>query len=387
MIKALASVLILGGGAVQAQALPRHCTSEAVVSVERGTWTYRAHLNDPEGRTGPTVIFIPGGPGQTGFQTPLAYPDEFRVVRTDPRGVGCNATTALQDSDLSTRETAHDIVLLIRKLKLKNYLLHGISYGTMVATMVARLTAEQGLTPPKAVVLEGVLGRAFHEGEYDQAYLQRWQQSRPLLPPKALTALEATAPFGVPAAQVAAWLSMLLNYGERADGSSLLGDQLASPDESLAFRIRALTRPADPDRARVHRWITCHEIASDMRDLQFDFDLKDGRLTRNQRRLCGELSLTTPFDSARWPSPAPLYYFSGGLDPATPPWQADYHFAHQKGPRTLIRVSRGGHAALSGSLMDCQQPLWQAMAQGQDLRPALSGCAMTTELRTTEESR
>lgn len=368
--------------ATEAQTLARHCVGESVHSVTRGHFKYRFHLNDPEGRTGPTVIFIPGGPGQTGFQTPLAYPDEFRVMRTDPRGAGCNASPDLRDQDLTTLETARDLVAAIRELKLQNYILHGISYGTMVATIAAQLTAEEGLPAPKAVVLEGVLGRAFQNGEYDRAYLKHWEERRESLSPAVLQKLEQPQPFGVANHLVAAWLSMLLNYGEYADGSSLLGDQLASAaDDSVAFRIRALTRPAEAERARLHRWVTCREIAGDMRDLQFDFDLKAGHLVRSQRRLCDGLTMSTPFDSARWQSPAPLYYFSGGLDPATPPFQADYHFAHQRGPRTLVRVARGGHAALSGALMDCQKQIWNSLATGQDLEPALAACSMATTLQ------
>lgn len=388
--------LTLSAGGAGAEA-PRHCHSEAVRSWERpfddarpqrGTFRYHVHVNRPAPTDGPAVIFIPGGPGQTGLQTPLSYPDDFRVVRTDPRGLGCNADPRFQDADHGTEQIARDVLSIVRELGLTRYILHGISYGSMVATVAARLSVTEGLPAPAAVVLEGVIGRAFLPGEYDRAYIENWDRLRRKLPPRVQQHLSAPRPLGLHDERWAAWIALLLSSGEFDDGTSLLENQLVTALDgpadspaarSLVARVENLTRAAPAERARMHRWITCREIAPDMRDLSFDFHLIDGALVANERRLCDGLALSAPFDASAWQSPSPLYYFSGELDPATPPWQARYHFDHQRGPRTLVQVARGAHAALSISLMDCQNRIWESIAAGRDLEPALAGCRMRAQ--------
>jgi len=72
-----------------------------------------------------------------------------------------------------------------------------------------------------------------------------------------------------------------------------------------------------------------------------------------------------PFDSSDFQVGAPVYYFTGEFDPATPEWQAQYHFERQhSGPRTLVAVKNAGHFALSGSLMAHSTPIWRGIVQG-----------------------
>ena len=260
----------------------------------------------------------------------------------------------------------------------------------MVATIAARLIQEQGLPQPVAVVLEGTIGRAFNVGEYDQIYIQKWDELRLGLSPDIQRKLETKDPLGLSGRSWAAWISGMLNYGHFSDGSSLLGDQLqalasgADAETSLVSRIQAMTRLATHERRSLHRLVTCQEIAHDMRDLQFDFDLIEGRLVANQERLCDGLALTRRFDSAQWQSSSPIYYFSGDADPATPTFQVRYHFEHQRADAAWVQVKRGGHAALSGSLMDCQREVWNLIAQKQPekLPETLKTCQMPTELKT-----
>jgi pimeloyl-ACP methyl ester carboxylesterase len=380
----------------------RHCDGPQVQRTQsllnsrepgRGYFEYRFHMNQPQTPTGPVVIFIPGGPGQTGFQTPLSYPDHFQIVRTDPRGLGCNADSRLTESDLTSEQTARDLLSLVRALGDKPYILHGVSYGTMVATIAAALVHEQGLPAPLAVVLEGTIGRAFKPGEYDQVYIQKWDELRQTLPLEVQEKLETTDenPLGVSGRSWAAWISGMLNYGHFADGSSLLGDQLKALEQSsgseaeqnLLNRIQVMTRLAPDDRRFLHRLVTCQEIAHDMRDLQFDFDLVNGRLVANSERLCESLSFTRPFESKAWQIHSPIFYFSGEDDPATPTSQVQHHFENQMGPRFWVQVAGGGHAALSGSLMDCQHDLWDLVAQGrpEHLSEVLQTCQMPTTLK------
>jgi hypothetical protein len=61
----------------------------------------------------------------------------------------------------STREIAGDTIAAIADRRLTHYILFGISYRTALGTTVAHEIEARGLPPPDAVVLEGVLGRAF----------------------------------------------------------------------------------------------------------------------------------------------------------------------------------------------------------------------------------
>jgi surfactin synthase thioesterase subunit len=53
------------------------------------------------------------------------------------------------------------VLAIVEELRLDDYMLYGISYGTLLATLVASRAEERGLPLPKAIVLEGVLGMAF----------------------------------------------------------------------------------------------------------------------------------------------------------------------------------------------------------------------------------
>ncbi len=142
-----AAILLLTASASQAnsQTLGSHCSSSAVREVSRpsysdgrsGVFKLRYGVAEREDPDPPLIIFIPGGPGQTSMDAPLSYPSDFGVVRTDPRGVGCNARQSIPTDSFSSEAIAKDILAIVRDLKPKRYFIHAISYGTIPATIAA----------------------------------------------------------------------------------------------------------------------------------------------------------------------------------------------------------------------------------------------------------
>jgi pimeloyl-ACP methyl ester carboxylesterase len=347
---------------------------------ERISYTYAIGGQADSDR--PWIIVLPGGPGQASISMPLAMPSNFPIIRIDPRGVGCNSEPMVPADALASNLAAADVVAVIRREKLQNYIIYGASYGTLLATLVAEKLEADGGPRPRAVVLEGIIGRAFGPNEYLRAQMQRWEQVKKQLSADTRAELSSKKmPFDLPSTHIASWVASLLYAGVPAGGQDDLAvdelEKLRNEKQRpfLKKRIDAITAKPDSDRLRVFRENTCREIAPDMRDLQFDFELVKGRLIPRDTKFCDGIEPTALFDSARVQLESPIYYFSGLLDPATPPDQARYHFAHQaRSARTLVTVPRGAHLALTLNLMDCSERIWNAIADRKGLPDALASC-------------
>lgn len=382
-----------------ANALPSYCYSETVHEIQRpyagqkGTFSYRYGSGSEILPDDKVVVFIPGGPGQTSLDMSIALPSEFKLVRIDPRGVGCNENSALENADFNSETLARDVLAVVRDLKLKNYMLQGISYGTIVATMAASLAAEEKVPAPSAVVLEGVIGRAFHNQEYIQGYLDAWARVKTKISAEVLNLFRKTSlPFGFTSEQWAAWLSSSLIYGELPDSDEYILTELPNLDSGhgedarkfLRNRIaRGIAEPS-PAKTKLYRQIACREFVPDVRDVKFDFDLVGGELVATDKNLCSGLQLDRPFDSERYQISSPIYYFSGALDPATPLPQAQWHFDSQQGEaKTWVIVEKGGHQALSANLSDCSNDIWRAIGENDSkkMREVLKTCALKTQVR------
>ncbi len=398
----LALVLVLASSKLYASigTLPTRCSTEATRTIDRpifsgkpsATFKYRFGISLRENTDAPLIIFVPGGPGQTSMDMGLSYPNEFSVVRTDPRGLGCNEISDLPFDSLSSEEIAHDILAIVRELKPKKYFIHAISYGTIPATMAAALAEKENLPRPDALILEGTIGKAFAKNEYFHDMLATWKRLKPTLPEDILKQISgSTLPFNFSSKNWAAWLSSILIYGVLPTGenyatSELLQLKLSIPDsdkETLRSRINRGIKPPTANKVRLYKAISCREFVPDVRDVKFDYDFIDGDLVVTSDRLCEGISFDRPFDSKRYQVKNPLYYFSGELDPVTPKSHARYHFDSQNNPRTLISVRRGGHQALSANLSDCTENIWTSIldATEKKLEEALSTCALKADVK------
>ncbi|HTV22639.1 MAG TPA: alpha/beta fold hydrolase [Polyangiaceae bacterium] len=390
--------------------------SSGVVTIERPMfpsradspsfgYSFRVHPGtDPDA---PTVIYLPGGPGEAsiGERNPELLPDAYTLVQTDPRGVGCNAPGALAlpgalaaeaPSDVAhypldfydSVAIADDVLGIVREMALDDYVLYGISYGTLLATLVASRAATEGLAPPRAVLLEGVLGRAFtRDGEVEASFQEHWRTVRDGLP-EAVRAQLVTAPLplGLSAEQWGAGLTTLLSLATIAPPDSLAESLLLSLDpeasdeerQSLYDTVLSLNESEiDAFGLRMHEAVACHEITeTNFRALA----LVDGELVRTEA-YCTSDPLDRPFEAGDWPITSPLYYFSGSDDPNTPPWQAQAHYDAMLGaPRWLVSVIAAGHNPLAFNLLDCQPALWAAVIAGSGFADAVASCPWPTAL-------
>jgi len=342
----------------------------------------------------PTVIYLTGGPGQTGIaeeRGPSNIPPAYTVIQTDLRGVGCNAPQTVDHYPEEFYDSvffASDILTIVQQLGLKNYILYGVSYGTLLATVTASTAETEGITPPVAVVLEGVLGKPFNdEAEIEETFQSEWRALRDRLPEDVQTQLlSATPPLGLGADDWGAAISTMLTVGTFEAPYSFAESWLldlsaeAQSQDREALRKLVLELAASPvDRfgLRLHNLVVCHEIAeTDFTSLT----LRGGELVPSAT-YCTDVRLDRPYAARDWAITKPIYYFSGKKDPNTPSWQAQAHFdAEVTAPRELVSVPDAGHQPLAFNLDDCAVPLWAAMARGKGLHDALSGCAWPTEL-------
>ena len=357
------------------ESLPSRCNSSAIRKIEvpiyhnknSPTFTYRFSVSEREDQDSPLLIFIPGGPGQTSMEAGLSYPYEYAIVRTDPRGMGCNKNSSIPQNSLSSEAIAQDIVSIVRELRPKRYFIHGISHGTMVATIAGKILQEENLPLPEAIILEGVVGKAFAPNEYINDVLSQWSRVKTKLPLSLQNSLQHQLPFGLSIPDWSAWLSSILAYGILPDGRDFAYEQLmlldsqADPDdrEILERTIkRTLSTPLTLEKINLFKEIVCREFVPDIREVRYDYSWSNGDLVATNDRLCAGIPFDRQFDSKNYQNTAPIYYISGGMDPVTPPSQALYHFENQKGPHVLISVAGGGHNSLGVNLFDCANAFW-----------------------------
>ncbi len=400
-----------------ASSLPEACASPEVQRMVRpvssqdsalGRFSYGFRYKAPTTEGAPVVVMLPGGPGQAYIGTPQVMgfvPPDWGYLLTDPRGVGCNTLAQLPEGDQAaafyrTSELAEDVISAIQTLGSQRYILFGVSYGTLLGTTVAAELEARGLPPPQAVVLEGVLGRAFTSEEFVGADLiTQWERVRSVLPADVRTELDTQpTPYGIDAA---GWLNVLMTLLPASPSVTAQNLGLLSPSVSAdpAVREAALQRvkafsvedPPNPASDWLYRWVSCREIADTMPANQHDVVFSGGALVRNapeEGTLCRELSVTTPFDSADHPFSAPVYYFLGADDVLTPPWQGSYAYDNHRGKATRLTTAGGGHNSLRLNQGACAPQVMTSIAGGgADLASVAATCPYPVQLVSKEGTR
>ncbi|MBN9509811.1 MAG: alpha/beta fold hydrolase [Alphaproteobacteria bacterium] len=349
-----------------------------------GQFDLAYRLRPGSGAVRPLVIVIPGGPGGTLIREDRnvlsgGIPDDVPVVLTDPRGAGCNDDPRLtEDRDFTSEWLARDLLAIVADMERGrgerlDYILYGQSYGTVEATIAAAIAGRESRTPPRALVMEGTLGHAFTSYEQQfSAFQAEWHAQRDALPLRWQQLIRTGAFHDALGSNSLTWARLIdrsILRGYHADGDSDLEEQLAS--DVLLFRsLRSIGRtPYGDERAgesRLLRVIACEELTG---DLYPGRDMRGGELVLTGSDACaGSRRLVRPYNAAQWPVAAPIVYFQGLHDAATPPAQARYHFDVERGaPRWLVTVDRAGHSVLSVTLAvgDCRDGLWGAI--GSDL--------------------
>lgn len=344
----------------------------------------------------PTVIAIPGGPGQglignlNSIKASDFIPDDYGVITIDPRGVGKNDFGADPKNDIYTSlNAAKDILQVIDQEKLDNYFIHGQSYGTVLATILGNLIESSNLPKARGIILSGVVADKFDDslkGYNDQ--LQRLLTSYSKEDQKKIIAnlkvLESTfgenkRVFGI------LFYNALISNVEDSTSDGITGinmkkffDEIRmgafdSPNQAMQFftttavRVGKIKKPIDLIRKNsMAEIIKCHELSTNdsMVDMHFDFD---------KFQLISEISdcakkgytLDRPYQSAEFQiKDTPLFYVQGLLDPATPLEKAKLHFDRQENNNKIfIQFDIYAHTALMG-LWPCSLGLWESFGEG-----------------------
>lgn len=345
--------------------------------------------------TAATVIVLPGGPGQAGIPNaeglfPLgAIPPQYNRVYTDPRGAGCNAVVAEIDSTaLRTDFLARDVIGIIHTLGLRNYVIYGASYGTVLATTVAHLIERDSLPKPTAVVLEGVVGRAFPSfASYMQQFTAEWDRVRRGLPgswPERLAAAQLPMGYSAEAWGGFAFATIILgDFPDAPISGSYLHYLLGVLDRNAEAKVRGAPLTAGDSGAMryidsrmqvfgsgvLFRAIGCAELWGEWRTGRV---LRAGRLEAYGPNVCPPGGKSRAYDAATLPVTVPIYYFQGPHDPASGLAGARYHFDVQtRAPRTFVLVDSASHAPLTGGLKSCAPAIWFEMTGARALDAAV----------------
>ncbi|MBX3196568.1 MAG: alpha/beta fold hydrolase [Labilithrix sp.] len=391
-----------------AVALPAACRSAEIVALSRPhssarpageKFTYRVWFRRPASPELPTVVHIPGGPGTPSIGHDQAWvPPSYGLVTTDPRGVGCNQTAAADAREFyRTDELANDVVAAIDVLRTKGmgkFLLHGHSYGTVLATHVAHLLADPARPQPEAVILEGVLARAFTTEWMAASYVDEWSFQKATLSPAVRSALREPKPLGYDGKTWGNFfMVMTAQLGPDATQAAF---QLLDPDaagkavpeniEKLQTLIDAFGKlevSAGPSLT-LQQQVACRELTSDLPADNVDVVLEGGEIVKapDVGTLCEGFELERPFHVRDHLYPFRTYYFIGDHDTATPPWQGKLHFdTLATADRVEIVVEGAGHLPLMRHLAPCGPSLVEAVAAGQGFGDALAACGAPVDVR------
>ncbi len=387
-----------------ASALPEHCGSDEAFRIDRpvsseqvvdGEYSYGFRYKAASKPGAPVLVYLPGGPGQASMDhAPGFVPEGWGYLMTDPRGVGCNTLATLPRKEVSsaffrTEEIARDVVAAIKDRDLTDYVVFGISYGTLLGTTVAYELEQDKVAPPTAVVLEGVLGRAFGDDFVGGEYIKQWDRVRTVLPADVLTELDTkAAPFGISSLGWSRILGGMMPMGP-VDVANYIASLTSTTPEATRQEIlaelnarAAAVQLTAPGEVEMYRQVACREIMDTVPSSDLDVVFKAGKLVRNSAEegtKCKELTVTDPFDSKQQQFSAKTYYFLGDSDVATPHWQGMYHFTNHTGPSVNITTVNGGHNPLEYNQLACAPSLMASIAAGgADLSTALAGCPMPT---------
>jgi pimeloyl-ACP methyl ester carboxylesterase len=354
------------------------------------SYAYQIQFATGDWQTAPVGIVVNGGPGapSIGMDRGRVFPPWFNVIYTDVRGVGCNinADNPFLLDALTTEYYARDVLAIVRKYALDDYILFGVSYGTVHGTVITNIAEreEEGVHPPKALVLEGILGTWEINRQDIVDYDLEWNKLKPRLPPSVVEALSRTPlPLGYSSSNWANFLAVTLNEGTTpAIGNSTIFHltPLATGDPAGIARIHEkmaqIQTPGPKETIRIGIIGVCTETQGE----HFAKDLVNGQLVFSGPEICRPwgLEFTHPYDSINYPVTVPIYYFEGENDPNTSPANAAHHFTHQtQADRVFTIVWGGGHQDLTSTLHQtgCTPAIFDAIeAGGVGFKAALESC-------------
>ena len=351
------------------------------------------------------VINLPGGPGGSSmndYSIPQVkntkinngLPADVPWIMIDPRTVGCNRgdENKFPDDSLNSENLAHDVLSVIKDLKLKKYVIHGHSYGSQAATFVAGLAAERGIIPPHALFLSGILGKGEPDGSMGIPFnlSLQWELIKATLSPEAQKIISSSEPFGVEDWRWGKLIKRGLYDGYYVSSGVLknpLIEKLQSLDKPESAEQKALIDLLNQDGGgpsygqsdfseRLFAKVDCHEFSPNDGGVEF----VEGKLIASEDP-CVDDPFDRPYDSAKFELTSPIYYLAGTADPAAPYIGARHHFEHQNSAqRNFMTLKGGGHTMLGWVFTDCKNEMWNAIYNQKNLDGVLKSCKTNVTL-------
>ncbi|MFN8792588.1 MAG: alpha/beta hydrolase [Bdellovibrionales bacterium] len=309
----------------------------------------------------PTIVYINGGPGGSGMGWNDEDSKNFNWIHLDPRGLECNFGTEIDfpKDIMTTSQHAHDILEVIKSLKLTNYIVHGHSYGTVVATHIGNsIWKNQFGFRPNAILLEGTLGIHLKDiNEYSRNYIDianlffdRFPNQKSLF--SSSDPLDYGKYFWGSYFFIVghAWKETLKELGQL---QAYLSGEIPNPPEEIvqakqSFDENPPTYEMIPEGYEKYlvTEIMCQELSPTLGDI-IKPKLDTGVATYDILKYgtaCANIPFVHPYDSAQLQTDIPLVYINGTVDPATPFHTAKYHYDNQKlAPKTFVTQIDGGH--------------------------------------------
>jgi len=289
----------------------------------QGTWAQSFQVLRGTASPTTTLIVLPGGPGATTITpTPPAryfdVPARWNVLLTDPRGAGCN--TGPPSATFSTDTLARDILTIIKRASVTDYVLYGVSYGSVEATTLESLIeADPTVARPRALVLEGTIGHAWNGyDDYFQGFPFNWERTkRDFLQPSTVAMFAGPPyPLGISSTDWALVISSQLNVDDVPGAGNALKNLLEPLNETAMRRILGQFKGITAEAGPLILAIFCSELTGNFRT----GDLSGNQLVLSGPNLCPG-GFTRRYDSAALSISVPVYYFQGQDDPAVRPGQ------------------------------------------------------------------
>jgi pimeloyl-ACP methyl ester carboxylesterase len=356
------------------------------------TFTYAFQIQvatEGDPRTAPIGIVIPGGAGapSIGYPPGTIFPPTFNVIYTDVRGVGCNINpdNPFTPDALTTEYFSRDVLSIVQVLGLRKYVLFGISYGTVQATVMANIAQNEGIQAPGALILEGIVGNWWINAQEVVDYNKEWTKVKALLPSIVVSNFQTPSPYGISSRDWMTLLTATLNAGttpQHGNNTAFYLRPLGDPDTmpgaivTIQNKIAEIKASYTYETVRVATILHCTETTGSV----YTKDLVNGEIVDTGPDQCPlwGLSFVHPYDSAQYPVTVPIYYFEGSEDPNTSPANAAYHFSNQtQANRVFTLVWGGGHTDMSGTLHEtgCTPAIFTAIATNPSgLGAALQQC-------------
>jgi hypothetical protein len=175
---------------------------------------------------------------------------------------------------------------------------------------------------PKAMLLEGTVGRAYDQTDIRAAYLSRWDEVWPTLSSQTQEVLKRDAPLGLSKEQWGQALALLLSLGHSSpdeDATVKFLNQALTCDLAMSASDceikRAKITPiieqfkfsgVDPFQDKLYFRTMCSEFSPGGHEL--DFLLINGKLVSDPTDHCDGITLSKPFLADNFPYSVPTFY-------------------------------------------------------------------------------